>query len=292
MNGRAKEKNMAAYYDDGRGRYGTGESYDWFQKYEDGVDTYTSDDGLWTYTYIGDDIEILRYNGNDTNIVVPNMIAGKKVVSLDSTFDGFYELESAVIPEGVTSIVGVFYGCEGLEEVTLPDSIVDMTYAFNCCYSLEDIDIPSGVKNLSFAFGGTTITQIKFPDGAEDLAEAFAGSEDLEYAFIPKSVKKLTEAFSDCEALAKVDIEVGLTSIGDYAFYNCPKLLELTIPESVVEFGEYSVGYIELKESVVQEKIAYKMKGVQILPGFKIRGIAGSAAEKYARENGIEFVVI
>ena len=28
---------MAAYYDDGRGRYGTGESYDWFQKYEDGV---------------------------------------------------------------------------------------------------------------------------------------------------------------------------------------------------------------------------------------------------------------
>ena len=26
---------MEAYYSDGRGRYGTGESYDWFYKYED-----------------------------------------------------------------------------------------------------------------------------------------------------------------------------------------------------------------------------------------------------------------
>ncbi|MBQ3583717.1 MAG: leucine-rich repeat protein [Lachnospiraceae bacterium] len=214
---------MAAYYDDGRGRYGTGESYDWFQKYEDGV----------------------------------------------------------------TSIVGAFYGCEGLEQITLPNSIVDMTYAFNCCYSLKNIDIPLGAKQFSFAFGGTAIEKMEFLNGAEDISDAFAGCEDLEYVFIPKSVENMTEAFSDCEALTRVVIEEGVTSIGDYTFYNCPKLLELTIPESVVEFGEYSVGYIELNECVGQGR--YK---VQILPDFKINGVAGSAAEKYAKENGIAFVAI
>ncbi len=37
---------MSAYYSDGRGRYGTGESYDWFWKYEedDTVEIITSSD--------------------------------------------------------------------------------------------------------------------------------------------------------------------------------------------------------------------------------------------------------
>lgn len=37
--------------------------------------------------------------------VIPN------VVMLNSTFDGFVELKSVVIPEGVTNIQGAFYGC-------------------------------------------------------------------------------------------------------------------------------------------------------------------------------------
>ena len=156
---------MEAYYNDGRGRYSTGESYDWFYKYEeeDAPQIFTSSDGLWTYGFFipnepSDKIELLRYNGNETNINVPTVVDGKTVVSLDSTFDGFYELESVVVPEGVISIIGAFYGCENLKEVILPQGLKCMEYALNCCFSLNEVCIPPSVEDFSDAFAGTEIT--------------------------------------------------------------------------------------------------------------------------------------
>lgn len=284
---------MEAYHSDGRGRYGTGESYDWFYKYEDDEDVQieTSQDGLWTYTSVDGGIEILRYNGNQIHIVVPAMIDGKDVVAMDSVFDGFDELKSVEIPEGVVSIVGVFYGCEDLESVMLPGSIVDMTYAFNCCYSLKKIAIPSGVRDFSQAFSGTSLKNAIFPQGTEDITGAFRDSEYLECAVIPKSVIHSHEAFADCEVLSDVFLEEGLTSIEDWAFYHCLSLLELTIPKSVTKLGKKSVGFMEIREYDAQ-KTGFKIKGEQIVPGFKIKGTPGSAAETYAQANGIEFVAL
>lgn len=288
---------MEAYYSDGRGRYGTGESYDWFYKYEDydgESKIYTSSDGLWTYGFAepnipSDEIEILRYNGNETTINVPSVIDGKKVVSLDSTFDGFYELESAVIPEGVINMIGAFYGCENLKKVTLPQSLKNMEYALNCCYSLEEVNIPPYVEDFSNTFFGTRIESFAFPQGTKVIHNSFAGNDSIKKVFIPGSVTDTYEAFSDCENLSEITIEDGLESIGDYTFFHCTSLLELTIPESVREFGEFSVGYMEIREYTSPEKIAYRMKGKCIVPGFHIKGIKGSAAEKYAEKNNIPF---
>ena len=289
---------MEAYYSDGRGRYGTGESYDWFYKYEDydgEPKIYTSSDGLWTYGFAepnipSDEIEILRYNGNETSINVPSVIDGKKVVSLDSTFDGFYELESAVIPEGVINLIGVFYGCENLKKVTLPQSLKNMEYALNCCYSLEEVNIPPNVENFSNTFFGTKFNNFVFPQGTKVIYNSFAGNDSIKKVLIPGSVTDTYEAFSDCENLSEVIIENGVESIDDYTFFHCTSLLELTIPESVQTFGKFSVGYMEIRKYTSPEKITYSMKGEYIVPGFHIKGIKGSAAEKYAEDNGIPFI--
>ena len=289
---------MEAYYSDGRGRYGTGESYDWFYKYEDydgEPKIYTSSDGLWTYGFAepnipSDEIEILRYNGNETSINVPSVIDGKKVVSLDSTFDGFYELEGAVIPEGVINVIGVFYGCENLKKVTLPQSLKSMEYALNCCYSLEEVNIPPNIENFSNTFFGTKINNFVFPQGTKVIYNSFAGNDSIKKVLIPGSVTDTYEAFSDCENLSEVIIENGVESIGDYTFFHCTSLLELTIPESVRTFGKFSVGYMEIREYTSPEKIAYSVKGKCIVPGFHIKGVKGSAAEKYAEENDIQFI--
>ncbi len=247
---------MGAYYDDGRGRYATGEDYDFFYKYgdcEDEPKIFTSKDGFWTYGYAfpnvpSDEIEILRYNGCEINIEVPALVDGKKVVSLYSAFDGFFELESAVVPEGVTDITGAFYGCENLKKVILPQSLVNMEYALNCCFSLENVVIPSGVRNFADAFFGVKIEEFAFPQGTKIIHNSFAGSEYIKRAFIPKSVTDMDEAFSDCENLSEVIIEDGVEAIGDYAFFHCTSLTELTIPESVRTFGEFAVGYMEMRE--------------------------------------------
>lgn len=291
---------MKAYYSDGRGRYGTGESYDWFYKYEDcegEPKIFTSSDGLWTYGFAepdkpSDEIEILRYNGCEVNINIPAAIDGKKVVSLDSTFDGFYELESAVIPEGVTNVVGAFYGCEGLKKVTLPQSLKDMEYALNCCFSLEEFIIPPNVEDFSNAFAGVRIESFTFPRGTKIISNSFAGSEYLKQVVIPGTVRYTYEAFSDCEGLSEVTIEEGVEELEDYTFFHCTSLLELSIPESVRTFGRFSVGYMEMREYVDPQKTAYRIKGTCIVPGFRIKGIKGSAAEKYAEDNDIPFIPI
>ena len=284
---------MQAYYDDGRGRYGTGESYDYFYKYDEEDDPIqTSDDGLWTYALPGDgeEVELLRYNGNAIHVEVPSMVDGRKVTALDSTFDGFYELKSAVVPEGVTSIEGAFYGCEGLEQVILPDSLLYMPYGLNSCYSLQEVRIPPHVKDVSNAFMGTGLRHIAFPEGTEDISGAFAASECLLSAYIPASVRTMYEAFADCETLTRVILADGITEIGDYAFSDCTALKELTIPESVVKFGKKSVGIMEIREYVDKRKTGYRIKGYQNVPGFCIRGVAGSGAQAYAEQQGILFV--
>lgn len=293
---------MKAYYSDGRGRYGTGEYYDYFYKYdsEDGdskPEIYTSSDGLWTYDFMPPEgcpggIEILRYNGCETNIQIPGIIDGNNVVSIDSTFDGFYELESVIVPEGINYITGAFYGCENLKKVMLPQSLKSVVYAFNCCFSLENINIPPNVTDFSNAFEGTKIQSFSFPQGTDTISNSFSASEYIKKVFVPKSVINTDEAFCDCENLSEVIIEDGVTNIDDYTFYHCTSLKELYIPESVKTIGHLSVGYMEIREYTDARKTGFKIKGENIVPGFKIKGVKGSEAEWYAREHKIPFIPV
>ncbi len=286
---------MKAYWSDGRGRYGTGEDYDYFYKSEDSEnwEIFTSSDGLWTYDVLEDGIELIRYNGSEIHIVVPSVVDGRKVTSLDSTFDGFYELKSAEIPEGVKSILGAFYGCEALEKVKLPEGLENISYAFNSCFSLKNISIPNSVKDFSFAFGETAIESFEFPQGTINIDSAFSDCQCLKKVKIPKSVITSSEAFADCEALEHVELEEGLQKLEDYIFFHCLSLKELRIPESVKEFGEQSVGIMEVREYVGNKNVdirGYRIKDKCIVPSFKIIGVKGSVAEEYAKENNITFV--
>ena len=281
---------MKAYWNDGRGRYATGESYDYFymEEYDESYKTlFTSSDGLWTYVVVEDGIELARYNGNELHVTVPSIIDGKKVTSLNSTFDGFYELKSAEIPDGVISIEGAFYGCESLETIRLPEGLEDMTYALNCCFSLKDIKVPKSVIDFSHAFEGTAIESFAFPQGTLTISNAFSGCGYLKNVTIPKSVTMSDEAFSDCEVLNHVELEEGIQKLDEYAFFHCTSLKELKIPESVTEFGEKSVGIMEVREYVSMG--GYKIKGYQTVPSFQIKGIPGSPAEQYANEHEISF---
>ena len=44
-------------------------------------------------------------------------------------------------------------------------------------------------------------------------------------------------AFYDCDGLTSVTIGNSVTSIGDYAFFDCDGLTKVTIPDSVISIG-------------------------------------------------------
>ena len=50
-------------------------------------------------------------------------------------------------------------------------------------------------------------------------------------------------AFYNCSALTEITIPDGVTSIGDAAFWNCSALMQITIPNSVTNLGSSAFGY-------------------------------------------------
>ena len=89
----------------------------------------------------------------------------------------------------------------------------------------------------------------------------------------------------DSTASGKIEIPkdyngIMVTGISENAFLKCPDVTEVIVPKTVVNIGEFSLGYIvnEAGEKVLKEN-------------FVIWGRADSEAQKYAEKNGVSFKV-
>lgn len=89
------------------------------------------------------------------------------------------------------------------------------------------------------------------------------------------SVRK--DAFILNTEVTRVNLGSGIKTIGEFAFGGMKHLKYVFIPQSVTQIGECAFGYSTYKQKVED---------------FTISGYAGSAAEKYAKENGFRFVPV
>ena len=89
-------------------------------------------------------------------------------------------------------------------------------------------------------------------------------------------------AFKYCGSLKSVKLSKKVKTIGKQTFYDCDSLKSITIPKNVKKIGKRAFGYIYNYSS--DEYIKIK--------NFKIKGKKGSAAEKYAKNEGFKFIGI
>ena len=106
---------------------------------------------------------------------------------------------------------------------------------------------------------GVTI-YYNYTNNGTELAVTYGGSSYSSYSdeyqgnvAIPEEVtymnrtRKVTSigdyAFYDCSGLTSVTIPNSVTSIGDYAFSGCSGLTSVTIPNSVTSIGSYAFEY-------------------------------------------------
>ena len=155
-------------------------------------------------------------------------------------------VEQVVIPKGVTVIAGGVcdrYETEsGFDSVSIPEGV---TYigknAFRGQSSLEQVSIPSSLKEIGKdAFSYTPWLQ-SLGDCAiiNHILVKYQGQESV--VVIPKGVTSIGDyAFFDCGSLQSVTIPDGVTSIGDSAFSSCDSLQSVTIPDSVTSIGDYA----------------------------------------------------
>ncbi len=241
-----------------------------------------------------------------TSVTIPNSVTSIG----DFTFSGCSGLTSVTIPNSVTSIGdSAFSDCSGLTSVTIPNSVTSIGWdAFSGCSSLTSVTIPNSVTTIerNAFFGCSSLTSVTIPnsligivrkvfDGTPWYEEQRKGKKFvivgnhilLEYAGsdakveIPDGVTSIEEyAFDGCFNLTDVNIPNSVKSIGQGAFLDCLNLSKVTIPASVTEIGDDAFSYL-YDDNVQPEYFNLNVE---------IHGIAGSYAEKWAKENDMKFV--
>ena len=176
-----------------------------------------------TESYSGG-IAITRYKGTERDVVIPEEIGGKKVLTLLGTFD-----------EKTGKSTGAFEGNAGITSVTIPGTVYSIgEQSFKDCTSLTSVVMADSVNEIGKqAFQNcTALTSVRFPKRLRYIKEsAFENCMSLQSIDIPETKSPLEigfSAFKNCAALERVslpdDIGVSRVTTSNFSFAGCTKI--------------------------------------------------------------------
>ena len=182
-------------------------------------------------------------------------------------------ITSITIPDSITSIGNyAFYKCTKFTSINIPDSVTSIgNSAFNGCTSLTSITIPDGVTSIgSSAFWNcTSLASITIPDSVTSICDsAFINTayynnpssweNDVlyidnhlikanstlsgEYVIKDETLTIAYNVFSGCTSLTSIVVPNSVTSIGNYAFYNCKSLASITYTGTIAQWNAITFG--------------------------------------------------
>ena len=191
--------------------------------------------------FIIEDHILVRYEGNDTVIAVPEGVTkiGDKAFGVND-WETTPEIKSIALPNTVKEVgYQAFANLKKLESYTAPAGITYDSDAFRNCQALANEDgliIIDGIA-MEYVANAETIT---VTEGTHTLRHAlFIDQKQLKTVYLPKSLKHIgNSVFANCLSLEHVNLPDGVADIGFRAFYQCANLLEINLPTSLTSLGE------------------------------------------------------
>jgi hypothetical protein len=210
---------------------------------------------LYEYVVEEGHVKILHFNGDDgaTSITVPSEIEGKPVTVIgEDAFRQYTELEEVILPETLERIENDAFGrCFSLKSITIPKSVQFIDGgAFWRCRSLEGIWVEDGNRNYFSRYG------VVFASTYDSFA--FTNEEtEIELYIYPEGKPDLIYL-----------VGMRVTKVNLNHMYN-PLTRFFVIPPTVTELtGGRPVFSAEIVFIVTE----------------------GSAAEAFAKENGVQYM--
>ncbi len=280
------------------------------------------------YTVSGDEVCLNAYLGSSAYVLVPDEIEGKPVTALGDSV--FYEkdVRGVSLPDTVREMGHhTFGGCTSLVYAHMPDALEILPAGtFESCYRLVDPGIADGqLKKIEFTafWGNQYLTELQLPESLEEINDNsfvmcdylgyihvpeknghFLGNGDgtvllsadgetlIWYSFmnpdkeyvVPAGVKQICANAFRRAPLTAVVLPDGLETIS-YGAFSATEITELRVPESVTEIGVMQNVYVEDSDQMTTARFLSIGESLQT-----IRGVPGSAAEKYAEFQKLAFI--
>lgn len=255
---------------------------------------------------------ITDYLSDETDVVIPNRLRGKKVIAINDNAFKETDITSVTFNDNIVSVgINAFQGCEKLVKVDMGTSVKSLgTGAFSNCPELNEVKLSPTLEKLGHVIFGndeklTTIDvngnpNLKFENGilySADMTTIYESlvSADLSEYKCPTSVVDLNAyAFYSQGELKSIQLNEGLKNIKEGTFIDCKNLTEITVPESVVAIGTVilsgsGVKTIKIPASVskIDDNAFYNVEKQVTIVTTK-----GSYAAKYAEKKGMSLTLV
>ena len=247
--------------------------------------TYLTEGDWEYYVNTGGTATITDYNGVAASVITPTKLGGISVTQIGSyTFLENLNITSVTISEGVTQLGdekysggselfgNVFEYCENLTTVNLPATLQKLgSYSFIGCPSLANITVASG--NTIFMVDNGILFSDSDTNGTFDVLELYPAAKSnlttytvpsnivtiSDYAFdlnesltsitLPSSLRTCDTGVANLPNLTTVSVANGIEAIG--GFTNCPKLVNVSLPNSVTQYGWRAFAFCEKLTNIV-----------------------------------------